>query len=484
MNGIVFSAPTIAVIAIAVLGASGCGGGGGGSAPPDTTPPNVVSTDPPDNAVGVQLMDPITITFDELIDPASVTGSTFVVRNDTGTAISGNVNASGRTARFNPANNALIKSALYQATVSGIRDSAGNTLAADFVWDFTTTTDQWQPTNTSSAPSARFDHTAVWANSEMIVWGGADTGQSFRNGGRYQPSTNTWGSVTMTDAPTARNDHTAVWTGSEMIVWGGNAPAESGLSNTGGRYTPSPTGGSWIATTPTNAPLQRAQHSAVWTGSEMIVWGGNIFGGQVTNTGGRFNPSGADTWLPTSTSSAPLPRNQHTAVWTGTEMIVWGGLETDLLQLSSSGGRYRPASNSWLSVSAVNAPTPRAGHTAVWTGTEMIIWGGGDAFLTNTGARYNPSTNSWAPMTATNAPLPREGHTAIWTGSEMLVWGGHPSSNLGHAYNPSTDRWRMITTIDAPTARTDHTAVWTGTRMIVWGGIDTAVTNSGGRYAP
>ena len=32
-----------------------------------------------------------------------------------------------------------------------------------------------------------------------------------------------------------------------------------------------------------------------------------------------------DTWTPTNTSDAPSGRNGHTVVWTGTEMIVWGG---------------------------------------------------------------------------------------------------------------------------------------------------------------
>src|SRR5262249_34438725 len=45
----------------------------------------------------------------------------------------------------------------------------------------------------------------------------------------------------------------------------------------------------------------------------------------------------------------------------------------------------------------------RRNHLAVWTGTEMIIWGGtldGATFL-NTGSRYNPMTESWTP-TSTN----------------------------------------------------------------------------------
>src|SRR5260370_40764507 len=44
---------------------------------------------------------------------------------------------------------------------------------------------------------------------------------------------------------------------------------------------------SWIATSTTNAPSARADHTAVWTGSEMIVWGGDYVG-DVFNTNGRY----------------------------------------------------------------------------------------------------------------------------------------------------------------------------------------------------
>ena len=52
----------------------------------------------------------------------------------------------------------------------------------------------------------------------------------------------------------------------------------------------------------------------------------------------------------------------------------------------------------------------------------MIVWGGNGLF--NTGGRYNPSTDSWTATSTTNAPDARYGHTAVWTGSEMIVWGG------------------------------------------------------------
>ena len=113
----------------------------------------------------------------------------------------------------------------------------------------------------------------------MIVWGGVDaTPSSLNTGGRYNPSTNSWTATATIDAPTARELHTAVWTGSEMIIWGGSAGGPA--LNTGGRYNPG--AGSWTATCTANEPSARYHHAAVWTGSEMIVWGG------YDTTGGRY----------------------------------------------------------------------------------------------------------------------------------------------------------------------------------------------------
>jgi hypothetical protein len=69
------------------------------------------------------------------------------------------------------------------------------------------------------------------------------------------------------------------------------------------------------------------------------------------------------------------------------------------------------------------APSGRSAHTAVWTGSEMIVWGGAGAtgFILGDGARYNPSTDSWMPIAATGAPRERLGHVAVWTGAELIV---------------------------------------------------------------
>jgi len=113
----------------------------------------------------------------------------------------------------------------------------------------------------------------------------------------------------------------------------------------------------------------------------------------------------------------------HTAVWTGTEMIVWGGWDGFNISVDT-GGRYNPNTDSWTATSTSNAPTERHNHTAVWAGSEMIVWGGYNTTHFNTGARYNPVTNSWVATSTSNVPDARDWHTAVWAGSEMIVWVG------------------------------------------------------------
>jgi N-acetylneuraminic acid mutarotase len=306
----------------------------------------------------------------------------------------------------------------------------------------------------------------------MIIWGGQSNGGFLNTGGRYNPATDTWTFTNTSGAPTGRSGHTAVWAGTEMIVWGGQEDSSPIPVNTGGKYNPGTD--SWTPTSTTNAPEGRTGHTAVSTGTQMIVWGGNNLFNDL-NTGGRYDPD-SDSWTATSTTNAPDARQTHTAVWTGSVMIIWGGFDDFNFVDLNTGGRYNPNTDTWTPTTTTNVPDACSRHTAVWTASEMIVWGGfnSESFQDlNTGGRYNPDTDSWT-ATNTTAPDPRESHTAVWTGSEMIVWGGSTTFfqdfNTGGRYNPGTNSWAATSTTNAPDARTNHTAVWTGNEMIAWGG--------------
>lgn len=328
-----------------------------------------------------------------------------------------------------------------------------------------------------NAPSARIGHSMIWTGKEVIVWGGGSQSVVRNDGGRYDVATDTWRPMALSNAPSPRWLHAAIWTGHEMIVWGGRAQFENlQVKGDGARYNPSTD--TWTPLPTKDAPAARSQMAAVWTGKEMLIWGGSGEGWLVEAKGARYNPQ-ANVWQALTEENAPEPRQGPSAVWTGSEMIVWGGVRFSPDQIYfNTGGRYDPARDAWVALPTNGVPTARVGHTAVWTGAEMIVWGGHmDIQYHNTGARFNPAKNTWTPTTLIRAAQRRMSHCAVWTGSEMIVWGGQTSPyDLtwgGGRYSPDADEWRHVTNIGAPAARffqRDDGAIWTGDGMLIFGG--------------
>ena len=56
----------------------------------------------------------------------------------------------------------------------------------------------------------------------------------------------------------------------------------------------------------------------------------------------------------------------------------------------------------------------------------MILWGGYNGSVLDTGGRYNPAADTWIAINSGTAPIARDDHTALWIGSEMIVWGSRP----------------------------------------------------------
>ena len=171
-----------------------------------------------------------------------------------------------------------------------------------------------------------------------------------------------------------------------------------------------------------NAPSLRSAHIAIWTGTEMIIWGGRRSGGTSLNTGGVYNPT-SDTWRPMNTNNAPFVWQGYSTVWTGTELIIWGGLvlESPSSRRINTGAIYSPESNVWTPVSESNAPSARESHVGAWTGTEMIIWGGSDgSSQLKTGAIYDPISNTWKAMNSSGRHYRQDGIMA-WLGDKLLL---------------------------------------------------------------
>jgi len=349
----------------------------------------------------------------------------------------------------------------------------------------------WTPLPSEGEP-ALAGARAVWTGSEMIVWGHGALGA------RFDPAANAWRPLPSAGAPAPRHETALLWTGSEVVLWGGWIPRalagggfDAQVVADGARYDPAQ--GSWRSIAAQGAPAPRGLHGAIWTGKEVVVWGGTQGGFEPLGDGATYDLA-VDRWTPMPVAGAPGPRSAHSAVWTGSEVIVWGGYGSDAALLQD-GGRYDPRARTWRAISP--DLRPRGGHFAAWTGSEMLVWGGYagepcglDFCYSDSGARYSPPGDTWLPARRAGAPSGRRDFTAVWTSNELIVWGGFDANYelaTGARYRPDLDTWEPVETRGAPAPRDSHVAVWTGSEMIVWGGYalaDGYPRLPGGRYRP
>jgi hypothetical protein len=134
-------------------------------AAPDTTPPTVSFVVPANTATGVATNQNIAAVFSKAMDPLTISTATFTLKQGT-TVVTGTVSYVGVTATFRPVGN-LAPLTVYTATIStGATDLAGNALATDFVWSFTTvaTPDTTPPTVSSTVPADGDTGVAIGGN--------------------------------------------------------------------------------------------------------------------------------------------------------------------------------------------------------------------------------------------------------------------------------------------------------------------------------
>jgi N-acetylneuraminic acid mutarotase len=184
-----------------------------------------------------------------------------------------------------------------------------------------------------------------------------------------------------------------------------------------------------------------------------------------------------DTWRVIAQS--PLKAGYgYKAVWSGKEMLVWGGGYSDpetLRHVAQRGGAaYNPRKDRWRVLP--KAPIAGgSGYSVTWAGDEMIVWGDPDRGRStkgNRGAAFNPASNEWRRLPS--GPLAgRSGHLAIWTGKELVVWGGSLTAfererydGKGAAFDPETNSWRVLSSSPLPHGY-DAMGAWTGRDVLV-----------------
>lgn len=339
--------------------------------------------------------------------------------------------------------------------------------------------------------ASRLNHSATWADGLVIVWGGQDR-ESFEmaaDGAAWDPRTGEWQAVP--EAPVeARWAHHAMWTGDELIVWGGTAGPDhlATCYTDGARYDPRSR--DWQAIPDAPGP-SRCGAQVVWTGDELVAFGGHRGDGPPGpqdrhDDGVAYNPAAGE-WR--TLPSAPIaPRAGGLAVWTGTELVVYGGHtqadDVDGFDYLADGAAYDPDTDEWRQIADSPLP-PLRGIGGLAVGEELMVFGGqepgveGDERSTAVAA-YDPRADDW--RTLADLPGPQDTAEAVWTGDVVYVLGGGlPEPPPGEdppdeeaappfmAYVAEEDRW--LERPDPPGGpRRNHALAWTGAELIVWGG--------------
>jgi hypothetical protein len=109
----------------------------------DTSPPTIISRTPASGATGVASTSDVTATFNEVMDPTTINGSTVSLRGPGEALVAATVSytPAQQLVTLDPTAS-LQDSTTYTATIKGgpggVADLAGNRLAADSSWSFTT----------------------------------------------------------------------------------------------------------------------------------------------------------------------------------------------------------------------------------------------------------------------------------------------------------------------------------------------------------
>ncbi len=245
--------------------------------------------------------------------------------------------------------------------------------------------DTWSPISEIEAPKNDATQNALWTGHKMFLWDVVSNGGSF-----YDPAADVWSRISATDAPKLKQASVTLLD-EKVLIWGVEDTlfADSQEKTAGAVYDLN--ADTWQTIATENSPSLRENFTMVSTGSSAIIWGGT-HDNEVYHDGRIYNEA-TGIWKTISNLNAPSPRAKHSAVWTGAKMMIWGGYTIDndsgkFIALGD-GGLYDPVTDTWEPIAANSySPHPRFEHSAVWTGEKMIIWGGTTSLDRGNGLEY------------------------------------------------------------------------------------------------
>jgi hypothetical protein len=244
-------------------------------------------------------------------------------------------------------------------------------------------------------------HIAVWTGEEMLVVGG----RGEVDGAAYDPASDTWRVIA--DSPVS--NHTAssddrtvgsVWTGQELVVWD--------ISNNK-VVAYSPELNTWRDLPSIDMPGDTA--TLRWTGDDLYAFTGA--------RGARLNQEGGWESLPDKDIGSADPR---LTAWAGDRFLAWSDAGSEGRTLS-----FSPGEVNWTETEPIPIPSCEGQGEPIQTNETFVApgWCGSNLAI------FDPATSSWTTAAVVGHPNARY---TVWTGTELVNWGGGCCDSL--------DAWR------------------------------------------
>jgi hypothetical protein len=220
----------------------------------------------------------------------------------------------------------------------------------------------------------------------------------------------------------------------------------------------------------------------VWTGDEVIVFGGVTELGRGQNVGAAaYNPT-TNEWRRLSNAPIPLERSAEAAYGAGS-IYVWPSTVEPLQPQTPI--EYIIEDDRWELLPAPPAEYAPRSPSIVWTGTELLAWGVGqvtDGDAAGLGLSYDPGQKAWTPLPP--APLEpfnwNEGTVSsqamVWTGTQVIIWTGligtawDSSTSTVASFDPANSTWTLLSPAPVRTSGLYNIPlIWADGTLVVFG---------------
>ena len=234
----------------------------------------------------------------------------------------------------------------------------------------------------------------LWTGREAIGWGGGCCGDAHASGAAYNPATDTFRKLARSPLAPSQGP-LGVWNGHEVIffVSGFDPDGKPWPARLARAASYDPAKNTWRRIAPLPDTALRFAGSAVWDGHQVLV----VAAGARARSTFAYTPT-TNHWR--RVASLPSARIGATAVWTGTRLLLWGGQNFNSTAYLRNGVAYDPRANRWTTLPAAPLQT-RAVPTVAWTGHALIVWGGeiGTPAGTNIAPTFPRDGASFTPAT-------------------------------------------------------------------------------------